>query len=213
MSSQPIQEELDRKENNADRISKLVAADDSLVPEVIRGLGSPGATAKFKCARILKTLSGNRPEMLYPYFDFFMSLTEDSNSIVKWNAIDIIAGLCAVDSDGKFPGVFEKFYGLLSAGELITAAHVVENSGRIANARPELLDKIADELLKVEAVPLPTEECRNILRGKAIEALGECFGRVKNRDEVVAFVKKQLGNPRPATRKKAAVFLKKYKVS
>jgi predicted house-cleaning noncanonical NTP pyrophosphatase (MazG superfamily) len=209
MSSQIIQEMLGKKENNADRISMLIAGDASLLPDVIDGLDSPGATVKFKSAKILRILSDNRPEILYPYFDFFMNLTQNSNNIIKWNAIDIIAGLSSVDSDDKFPAVFNSFYGLMEAGELITAAHVVENSDKIAKARPELMDRITQELLKVERVPLPTEECRNILTGKTIEALGKCFRQIENQEEVVAFVKKQLGNTRNATKKKAEAFLKK----
>jgi len=114
-----------------------------------------------------------------------------------------------VDSHNKFKRLFKKFYGYLYEGSLITAGHVVDNSGTVALAKPELQDEITKELLRVEEIPLPTEECRNILIGKTMKALDFYFDRIKDKDEVVSFVKRQLNNSRKATKDKAEKFLEK----
>ena len=80
----------------------------------------------------------------------------------------------------------------------------------IAGAKPELQEQIVDKLLTVESVPLPTQECRNILRGKAIVEFAKFFDQISHKEVVLKFVTDQLGNTRNATRKKAEVFLHRY---
>jgi hypothetical protein len=106
--------------------------------------------------------------------------------------------------------LFKKFYGCLYEGSLITAGHVVDNSGKIALSKSELQNEITKELLKVEKIPLPTKECKNILIGKTIKAFEVYYDKIKDKDEIVTFVKRQSNNPRNATRTKAKKFLKRY---
>lgn len=64
----------------------------------------------------------------------------------------------------------------------------------------------------MEKIPLPTEECRNILIGKTIRTFHVYYGEVKDKgykDKMISFAKRQLDNPRNATRFKAERFLKK----
>ncbi len=124
--------------------------------------------------------------------------------------MDIIANLTMIDTDNKFNKLFRKFYGHLYDGSLITAGHVVENSGKIALAKPEFQGEITKELLKVEKIPLPTEECRNILIGKTIKAFDGFYDKIKDKDKIISFVRRQLRNPRNATRSKAERFLKRF---
>ena len=127
--------------------------------------------------------------------------------------MDVIVNLTTVDSHNEFNRLFKKFYGYLYEGNLITAGHVVDNSGKIALSKPELRDEITKELLKVEKIPLPTKECRNILIGKAINAFQVYYDKITPKDDVVSFVKRQLNNSRNATKVKAEKFLKKLEAS
>ena len=61
----------------------------------------------------------------------------------------------------------------------------------------------------MEKISLPTEECRNILIGKAIKAFEVYFDEIEDKDKIISFVKGQLNNTRNATRSKAEKFLKK----
>lgn len=55
-----------------------------------------------------------------------------------------------------------------------------------------------------------TPECRNIAKGKAVEAFDLFFDQIKDQAPVIRFVKRQLKNTRNSTRKKAEKLLKKW---
>jgi len=191
-------------------VAEEVLRDPELLPKLLAGISSKNPRVKFGAAKTLRLMSEKNPKMLYSKVGFFANLIDSKNNILKWIAMDIIANLTAVDSHDEFNRLFKKFYGYLYEGSLITAGHVVDNSGKIALSKPDLQDKITDELLKVEKVPLPTSECRNILIGKAINAFNVYYNEVDDKDKVISFVKRQLNNPRKATKNKAEKFLRKF---
>jgi hypothetical protein len=126
--------------------------------------------------------------------------------------LDIIANLTTSDSDNKFDTLlFRKYCSFLHEGNLITAAHVVENLEKVAQVKPQLQDEITERLLRVEDIPLPSEECKNILVGKTINAFNSYYSQITNKERVIAFVKRHLNNSRNATKVKAERFLKKWK--
>jgi hypothetical protein len=199
--------------DNAARLTEEIAGNTSLLPAVMGGISAREARVKYKSMKVLSLISRKSPRVLYPYFDVFVHLLESSNNIVKWNAIDIIANLTTVDAESRFEKMVDRFYGLVNEGSLITSAHVVESSDIIAGAKPHLRDRITGEILKVENIPLPTEECRNILRGKAILTLARYYAQIEDKEPVIAFVRMQLTCSRHATGKKAETFLKKVKIT
>jgi hypothetical protein len=209
MNNNLLLEDLRKKEDNAVTLAGEVAGDTSLLAVILDGISSREANVKYRCIKVLTIISENTPEALYPQFSLFDRLLDSDNNILKWNAIDIIANLTAVDSDHKFEAIYDRYYGLMNEGSMITAAHVVESSGKIVKAKPALRKRITEELLKTESIPLPTEECRNIVKGKAIETFGRYFSRAENEEKIVAFVRNQATNSRNATRKKAELFLKR----
>jgi len=148
--------------------------------------------------------------MLYPYFGFFAGQLKNKNNILKWHAIDIVANLTIIDVKKKFDRFINKYYRLLYEGSLITAGHVIAGSPVIARAKPYLEPKITKEILRIEKIPLPTAECRNILKGHAITAFDRYFKLIKNKTGVVCFIRKELKNRRSSTKKKAKEFLNKW---
>jgi hypothetical protein len=79
----------------------------------------------------------------------------------------------------------------------------------IALAKPDLADRIVDETMKVEKGRYKTAECRNVALGHALDALGRLFDLTTRKDQVTRFVKRQLRNPRNATRKRAERLVKR----
>ena len=205
-----ILEAVAKKKNKAEVLAERVIRNPKLLPELLESISSERAGIKFKSAKILKIISEERPELLYLKWDFFEKLLDCENNIIKWNAMDVIANLSGVDSRNRFDKIFRKFYGMLYEGSLITASHVVGNSWKIAKAKPGLSRRITNELLKVGKIPLPTEECRNILKGHAILSFSEYFDQIKEKGKVISFAKRELKNSRNATRSKAEKFLKKF---
>ena len=93
---------------------------------------------------------------------------------------------------------------------LITAANTIKAAAGIALARPELTQRIVQELLKVEKATYQTEECRNVALGEAIETFSQLFEQLEDKQPVLAFVTRQVSNTRVSTGKKAAAFLAKW---
>jgi hypothetical protein len=204
--------ELKKKQDNVEFIVDLVQQDLSHIRDVIYGISSEEARVRFKSVKVLRTLSKNKPKTLYPYFPLFEKLLDSDNNIIRWNAIDIIANLTEVDSASKFEKIFDRYYNLLNKGNLITAGHIVDNSGRIANTKPNLRKQITNHLLSIEQVPLPTEECRSILSGKVVQSFGQYIDHNRNNAAVVAFTKRLLDSSRGATKKKAEKLLKQLRL-
>ena len=194
-------------------LAEKAANNSNLLRGIFNGMSSSDAKVKFKSAKVLVLISKKTPQKVYPRFDLFVDLLSNENSILKWNAIDAIANLASVDVDKRFEKIFARFFGLLREGSLITAAHVVASAGKIVNAKPNLESRITKELLRVDKIKLPTEECRNILAGYIVLSFGEYFDKIQDKDDVISFVKKQVKSSRNATRTKAAKFLKKHSLS
>lgn len=203
---------LSKQETDTGDIAEGVMQNPELLTRLLDGITSTKAKERFGSAKILRTISERNPRVLYSNWDFFVKLLENKNHILKWIAIDIIANLTAVDSQNLFDSLFRNFYSCLYEGNLITATHVVDNSGKIALSKPELQDKITKELLNVEKIPVPTKECRNILIGKTIEAFQAYYNKLKNKNKVLSFVKRQLYNPRNSTKAKAEKFLREPEI-
>lgn len=194
-------------------LTRSVIENPSLLPEILNGISSENPRVKFKSAKTLRVISEKNPEMLYTEMDFFSHLLNTENNIIKWIAIDVIGNLTSIDSENKFDKIFTKYYDLLSDKSMITMSHVIDNSGKIAKTKSYLAKKITSELLKIEKIPTKphlTQECKNILLGKTIQAFSIYLDHIKNKDSVVSFVKRQVNNTRKATRTKAERFLKRF---
>jgi hypothetical protein len=205
--------ELEKEETKVEDEAENVMKDPNLLPEIFDGISSENPSVKFKSAKILRIISERNPQILYSRMDFFVNLLDSENNILKWIAIDVIGNLTPVDSENKFDKMFKKYYSFLSDESMITISHVLDDSGKIAKAKPHLTKKITNELLKIErAAPSThiTQECKNILLGKAILAFGMYYDKIENKDEVISFVKRQLHNTRNATKTKAEKFLEKF---
>lgn len=196
--------------NKPEDLAERARRDSVLLATVFGGISSSDPKLRFKSAKILNLMSQKEPRKLCPKTDFFINLLDSDNSILKWNAIDIMANLASVDVEGRFEEIFGKFYKLLQEGSLITAGHIVANSWKIVDAKPHLENRITEQLLKIENTKLPTEECINILIGHAILCFDKYFDRIQDKDEVITFVKRQMNNSRNATKTKAEKFLKKH---
>jgi len=201
---------LSKKEVKAEDVAQSVIKNPRLLPELFNGISSENTRTRFKSAKILRIISEEDPEMLYSKMDFFINLLKSENKILKWIAIDVIGNLSSVDTENKFDKIFNKFYSLLADESMITAGHVIDSSGKIARAKPHLQNKITMELLRVEKIEYRTLECRNILLGKVILSFSQYIDQINNTEEMVSLAKRQLANPRRATRIKAEKFLRTH---
>ncbi len=179
------------------------------IPALMEDLKAEAARVKYGSAKVLRQISEESPELLYPRFDDFVQMFEGDNTILRWNATRILGNLAASDCGHKFEKIFERFFAPIMGHELIGAANVIVAAAQVAMAKPHLADRIAGEILKVEGAGYRTAECRNVAIGHAIRSLDQFFPQIRDRRPVLEFVARQLDNRRPATRHKAERFLKK----
>jgi hypothetical protein len=190
-------------------VSALLTIDDRLAVGWA-GLDAPAARVKYSSLKGLRRLSQEAPQSLYPDFEKFVRLLDHPNSIFRWNAAHILANLARVDRSHKLAPLLGRFLKPIRGPQMIGAANVIQAAAVIAAAQPRLADKLAAGILTVGQAKYETEECRNVAIGHAIQSLDRFFESIPRQRAVLGFVRRQLGNPRPATRRKAERFLKKW---
>jgi hypothetical protein len=192
---------------------KKVEADFGLLPFLLNGTSSPKATIRYGCGKVLMDLSEKYPDKLYPHMDNFIGLLDSKYRILTWNAMAIIANLTRVDVEGKFDAIFDKYYSFLNNEYMVTVANVVGNSAMIALAKPHLIQRITAELLKVEDISLSphlTAECKRVIAEEAVKTFDAFFQDVEDKEQVIAFVKRQLDSTRVTLREQAHGFLTRW---
>jgi hypothetical protein len=212
MESELLQK-LATKSLKKEELFQKVLQNFEILPEVLTGLYSSKATIRYGCAKVLMDLSEECPDKLYLYMDSFIDLLDSKYRILTWNAMAIIANLARVDKDKKFDAIFDKYFNFLNDEYMVTVANIVGNSGKIALAKPYLIKRITNELLKVEDIsttPHLTEECKRVITQKAIESFDLFFNRIDNKKNVISFVKRQVDSPRGTLKKIAENFLSKW---
>jgi len=181
-----------------------------MIDELLLGLDSGKPRIRYGAAKALRQCSERNPGQVYPHFDRFVALMEGDNTFLRWGSERILGNLAAVDSDNKFERVLGRFLAPITGHELIGAANAIAAAAQIALAKPHLADQIAAEILKVRRANYATAECRNVAIGHALRSLDQFFQHVRNKRPVLAFARKQMDNPRPASRRHAERFLKHW---
>jgi hypothetical protein len=211
-----VNELLDRladKTLTKDELFKKVKNNYDLLPEIIDGMNSSKAAVRYGCGKVLMDISKDYPDKLYQYMDFFIGLLDSKYRILIWQAMAIIANLTKVDKNKKFDEIFDKYYSFINNDYMVTVANLVGHSGKIALAKPYLINKITHELLKVENLnitPYLTTECKKVIAEQAILSFNMFFDKIENKEKVISFVKNQLKSSRKTLKSKAEEFLNKW---
>jgi hypothetical protein len=207
-------ERLADKSLTPEQLLDIVKQDFRLLPQLLEGVSSSIAGVRYGCSKVLMELSEVYPEKLYPYMGFFIGLLDSEYRILTWNALAIVANLTKVDREKKFDAVFDKYYGLINDGYMVTVANVVGHSGEIAIAKPYLADRITNELLKVDdlaVTPHLTEECKRVIAEKTIQSFDMFFDKINEKEKVISFAESHVQTPRKALNTKAEDFLRKWR--
>jgi len=200
---------LSEKNVDIESIATKAIKDEKILSEILEGITSDNARIKYGSAKVLRNLAEKNPKVLYPKWDFFVDLLGNENTFLKCDAVFVIGHLTKVDSKNKFEPLFDRFYELLNDKSMITAANLVGVSGIIAKAKPKLQSKIVNQLLSIDKTHHGSE-CKNVLKGHVINTFSTYFAGSKDKGKILDFMKKELQNTRPATRKKAGKFLNKW---
>ena len=212
MESEFLQK-LENKSLSKKELLHEVKQNSGILLEVLNGVSSSKPSIRYGCAKVLTDLSEQQPEKLYSHMDSFVDLLSSKYRILTWNAIAVLANLAKVDKGKKFDAIFNQYFSLLNDKYMVTVANIVRHSSKIALAKPYLIPRITNELLKVENIPTTphlTEECKRVIAEKTIESFSLFFDKIENRKQVISFVARQIDSPRKTLRKRAEAFLSKF---
>lgn len=210
-----IKKEFAKKSFDVEKVVSYAIKNPKCIEQLIEGVTLPKGSIRFSYEKVLRFISEERPDLIYPYFDVFQKLSVCDNSFLKWGAILTISNLAAVDSKKKFDKFFDEYYAPIKGSVMVTASSIIGGSVKIAQAKPYLAQKITKEILKVEKAKYVhhgelSPECRNVAIGQAIDTFDQIFDEIVDKETIIKFVKKQLKNSRQKVAKKAEKFLKKH---
>jgi hypothetical protein len=191
-----------------DNLARKAVGDSKALAALLQEVLSKKEAARHAGFKALLSISEERPDVLYPEWDFFADLIGSDNTSFKYIAVYIIANLTKVDTGNRFEKIFEKYYGLLDDESVIPAAHVAGNSGKISRAKPGLQSRITNKLLNIDKTHHAPGR-KELIKGYAIEAFGQYFAKAKDKKVILEFVEKQLKSKSPRTKKAAQKFLEK----
>jgi hypothetical protein len=215
MTAPNILEQLGVRGANIAAIAGQLIQESEKIPKLVEAFQTEKSSKKYAFEKVLRLVSENQPELIYPYFDVFVSMLDSDNNFLKWGAIITIANLTAVDIPQKFEAIFPKYYAPITGPVMITVANIIGSSATIARFKPLLIDSITREILKVEKAKFKLKgclspECRNVAIGHAIDSFDKFYNQIGDNKEVLNFVKRQLKNTRKPVAKRAGQFLKKH---
>jgi len=206
-------EKLVDKSISKEQLAGKVKNNFDLLPEIVDGMNSSKAAIRYGCGKVLMDLSEEHPEKIYPHWDSFVELLNSKYRILIWQSMAIIANLTKADKENKFETIFDKYYGLIDNDYMVTVANVIGNSRKIVLAKPYLLQRITNEMLKVENIsitPHLTEECKRVIVEKTIQSFDMFFDKIEQKDKIISFVEKHVNSSRKALKDEANNFLKKW---
>jgi len=194
------------KEMDTESLAKKAINDEKFRSELLNNLLSKEDSIRFNSFNVLLIITKEKPELLYPQWNFIADFLDSDNSYRKLIAVHLLANLTKVDSKNRFELIFEKFYGLLD-NSVIIASHLASNSGIIVKAKPNLETKITNKLLDLEK---SAHKHRDLIIGGAIEAFNEFYKESVHKSEIMNFVQNQKNSSSPKTRKIVKKFIKKW---
>jgi hypothetical protein len=184
----------------------------SLIADLLAIIAADPGSAKFRASKTIRLVSEVRPDLVLPYFNDIASLLKHNNHFILWDAVLILANLAQIDHGQLFGGIFETYFTLLRAPDMITAANVAGNAWKIVLSQPAWEAEITGRLLAVARTTYyyrgePSPECGQIINGRVLECFEHYFSSSGRQAEMIEFARQLLDSPRRAVARQAAGFL------
>ena len=178
---------------------------DEQIMEALKGIRSENDKVRAKHFNFLLPLSEKQPELLYQYWNEFVTMLRKPEVSNKYYAIHLIPNLLPVDKEDQFGRIFDEFYLLLNDESPVVANHTADKSAKIIKFKPQYEIKIVDLLLQIDK----TSKCRHLELQKAyiIKTFDEAFDQISKKEEVIKFVTDLMKSTSPKTKKAAKAFL------
>ena len=198
------------KDTNLEQALQSALADQAIMAEILKGLESKNETYRYNCAKVLFRISEEQPQVLYPRWDNFVEHLGSKNAYHRMASLEIIANLTGADSEQRFEGLFDRYFGLLDDTSMIVAIYCARNAGTIAAAKPHFKTEIIERLLTIDKTH-HREDRKDLIKCDVIQSLEGLFEDSDTQERMLAFAEAQLECGSPKTRKAAKEFLKNHK--
>lgn len=83
---------------------------------------------------------------VYAYIDTFIEMMHDSNSYIRTRGLTLIACNAKWDEEGKIDGIIDEYLGHATDDKSITARQCIKSLPKLAEAKPNLMPRIASLL-------------------------------------------------------------------
>lgn len=189
--------------------------DKSNIPMLLDIIENDKSAIKFICEKIIREISKESPEDIYPYFDRIAKLLDSGNAFIKLGFMLTLPNLLSVDNENKWEGIKGKYLSLIDAEAIAIFGNAVSSIWKILDKYPEDEKYIIPKLLNIDEHTFlykgeASPECLNVAKGHIIECFDRIFPNSKYKDEMIEFVRANKDNSRNSVRVKAQRFLKKY---
>jgi len=198
--------EMSNKEVDIEKVAERALADKDLLSELLDGLKLKNETIRYNCSKVLNLISEQHGEVLYPEWQYFVDFLGSQNTYWKLSASLIIANLTSVDVEHRFEKIFDKYYQLLDDKSMIAAIYAARSSGKIVRAKPALETEITNRLLNIDETHHEPGR-KDLIKAGIIEAFSEYYETAEDKAKIIEFVREQLENDSPKTRRTAKEFL------
>jgi hypothetical protein len=170
--------------------------------DIINGLDSEERKVQSGSAELASLLSEDKPDLLYPHVELFVSNLEAQAPVLRWEAVCALGNLASVDRHERTPTLIEKLANFLSDKSIVLQGHSVRALAKIANAFPETASNILDALLT------HTEYFPGNRIGFIVEAMEPFVGNPEFAARVKRFVEPFLESDIKSVVKKARIVMK-----
>jgi hypothetical protein len=167
---------------------------------------------KFRAENIVRKISEERPELLYPYFDRMGRLLDSDSSFIRWGFILTLPNLIRVDKENKWESIHERYLAILDTDSVPAFGNVVSSVWKILASHPEAEKEIVPKLLKIDGHAFiykgeVSPDCLSIAKGHIIDCFDRIYENSSYQEEMLAFAQVNADNPRNLVRRKARRFI------
>ncbi|UTB31940.1 MAG: hypothetical protein NKF70_10590 [Methanobacterium sp. ERen5] len=176
-----------------------------LFNELIKGIRSKDKIVRTNSFNALMMVADENGDILYPKWDYLHEMLISNNSNEQYVAIYLLANLTAYDTENKFEAIFDDYFSLICGEKTMPASHVILNSGKLIENKPELRPNIIFNLLNTDETFKGRQ--KDLLKVYVIETLRKIPSDPSDKTVIEEFIKSQLNSSSSRTRSAAKCYV------
>ena len=198
------------KQPPLDELAAAMLQDPALLQAAVEGCAAADEGYRYNSIRCLERVcESGHADLLYPQWNFFVRLLDSRNAFQRSGGLWMVASLTAVDSDGRFEELFERFFSLVNDEKVMVARYTIQSAAKIARFKPHLQERITSMLLNIEQVYHNPERI-DLLKADVLETFTAYAADSPQREAMLQFAAACKGSASPKTRQAAGRFLKAF---